>query len=159
MTIAIMETDPAGAEAQSCLAAYFAELDRRFPGGFDPGPPGDPAAYRPPRGSFLIARDGRPLACVALTTDGPGRGEVKRLWVAPQARGLGLARRMMQAVEDRARALGLFHLRLDTNATLTEALALYDRLGWARIPRYNDNPYAQAWFERHLAVAAPGADR
>jgi GNAT superfamily N-acetyltransferase len=140
-------TDPCATAAQAALAAYFAELDARFPGGFDPGPPADPALYRPPQGVFLMAGN---LGCVALTRDGPRTGEVKRLWVAPAARGQGLARRLMAAVEDHARAMGLAVLRLDTNATLTEAVAFYTREGWTRIPRYNDNPYAQAWFAKTL---------
>lgn len=157
MTPAIARADPAGAAASACLAAYFAELDRRFPGGFDLGPPADPARYQPPHGAFLVAADGPvPLGCVAVTRDGPGRGEVKRLWVAPAARGLGLGRRLMAAVEDAARDLGLFHLRLDTAATLTEAQALYAATGWRPIPRYNDNPYAAAWFDKRLDVAAGG---
>lgn len=140
--------DPAGPEAQHCLSAYFHELDRRFPGGFDPGPPADPARYRPPLGAFLIAsRNGRPLGCVALSIPD---AEVKRLWIAPEARGQGLARRLMAAIEDQARAMGLARLRLDTNPSLTEALALYRSLGWSEIPRYNDNPHAQAWFAKVL---------
>ena len=146
--LVIALADPAAPEARYCLAEYFAELDRRFPGGFDPGPPADPARYRPPLGAFLMATlDGQTLGCVALSI--PDR-EVKRLWIAPQARGLGLARRLMAAIEDQARAMGLTDLRLDTNATLTEAVTLYRRTGWVEIPRYNDNPYAQAWFGKLL---------
>jgi DNA-binding MarR family transcriptional regulator len=146
--IRITLTDPAALDAQTCLAEYFAELDRRVPGGFDPGPPSDPATYRPPQGAFLMATlDGLALGCVALSV--PDR-EVKRLWIAPEARGLGLAPRLMTAIEDQARAMGLAQLRLDTNASLTEALALYRRSGWTAIPRYNDNPYAEAWFEKAL---------
>ncbi|MFN6978360.1 MAG: GNAT family N-acetyltransferase, partial [Gemmobacter sp.] len=128
----IAPADPAGSDAALCLAAYFAELARRFPGGFDPGPPADPARYRPPRGVFLIAQGaGGPVGCVALTSDGPGRGEVKRLWVAPETRGTGLGGRLMVAVEDAARALGLLHLRLDTHPSLTEAQAMYAARGWS----------------------------
>jgi GNAT superfamily N-acetyltransferase len=146
--VQIAPADPASPEVQACLAAYFAELDRRFPGGFDPGPPGDPADYRPPKGVFLLARqDGRVLGCVALSF---AEAEVKRLWIAPEARGQGLASRLMQAVEEAARAAGLSRLVLDTNGRLTEAQALYRRLGWRPIPRYNDNPYAEAWFAKTL---------
>jgi GNAT superfamily N-acetyltransferase len=144
----ITPADPASPAAQAALAVYFAELDARFPGGFDPGPPSDPALYRPPQGVFLMAGG---LGCVALTQDGPDSGEVKRLWVAPAARGQGLARRLMASVEDHARAMGLARLRLDTNATLTEAVAFYTREGWARIARYNDNHHAQVWFAKMLS--------
>lgn len=152
-------TDPTSPAAQAALAAYFAELDRRFPGGFDPGPAADAALYRPPQGAFLLAMAGEPLGCVALTRDGPARAEVKRLWVAPAARGQGLARRLMDAVEACARRIDLHELRLDTNGTLTEAVALYTRLGWTPVARYNDNPYAHHWFAKTLPVAdipAPG---
>ncbi|MGL4238783.1 GNAT family N-acetyltransferase, partial [Tabrizicola sp.] len=110
--------------------------------------PADPADYRPPNGLFLMATaDGSPVGCVALSVP---NAEVKRLWIAPTARGLGLARRLMTAIEDEARTLGLTELRLDTNGTLTEAIALYRRTGWTDIPRYNDNPYAQYWFAKTL---------
>jgi GNAT superfamily N-acetyltransferase len=145
--IRITLTDPASAAAQRALAACFAELDARFPGGFDPGRPADPALYRPPQGVFLMAGS---LGRVALTRDGPGSGEVKRLWVAPAARGQGLARRLMAAVEDHARRMGLTALRLDTSAALTEAVAFCTRAGWTPIPRDNANPHAQAWFAKAL---------
>lgn len=145
----ITPVDPASPAALAVLAAYFAELDARFPGGFDPGPPADPALYRLPQGVFLMAGD---QGCVALTRDGPGSGEVKRLWVAPQARGLGLARRLMAAVEGQARAMGMTTLRLDTNAALTEAVAFYTRAGWTPVARYNANPYAQHWFAKSLSA-------
>ncbi len=104
---------------------------------------------RPPFGDFLIADgDGLTLACVALRGDGSDTGEVKRLWIAPAARGMGLARRMMAAIEDRARDLGMTRLQLDTNACLTEAVALYNATGWTSVARYNDNPYAQHWFAK-----------
>ncbi len=149
MSVAIAPADPASPAALACLAAYFAELDARFPAGFDPGPQSDPALYRAPLGLFLTAGPpDAPRGCVALSI--PDR-EVKRLWVAPAARGMGLGPRLMQAVEDHARARGLSFLRLDTNATLTEAIAMYTRLGWQPIPRYNDNPYAQAWFGKTLS--------
>lgn len=149
MTTPIAPADPASPAARHCLHAYFAELNATFPAGFDPGPPSDPALYRPPLGLFLLAgTPGSPSGCVALSIPDC---EVKRLWVTPAARGIGLGRQLMAAIEDHARALGLTELRLDTNATLTIAIAMYARLGWHPIPRYNDNPYAQAWFGKSLS--------
>ena len=148
--ITVSLADPAAPAAQAALAAYFAELDQRFPGGFDPGPPADAALYRAPQGAFLLAMAEAPLGCVALTRDGEGRGEVKRLWVAPAACGQGVARCLMDAVEARARQMQVHALRLDTNGTLTEAVALYLRLGWTPVERYNDNPYAHHWFAKVL---------
>ncbi|WP_162528288.1 GNAT family N-acetyltransferase [Gemmobacter caeruleus] len=141
-------------EAMACLTAYFAELSARFGQTFAPYADADPGALEPPRGLFLIAGAAEPLGCVALRTAtegiGPGLGEVKRLWVAPAARGAGLARRLMAEVEARARAMGLTALRLDTSHHLPEARALYLRDGWTEIAAYNSNPHADHWFEKPL---------
>lgn len=149
----IAETDPEAPEARHCLQSYYAELGQRFDTGFDPATSLDPSAadMRPPRGSFFTAHaDGLPLGCVGLKGTGTPTAEIKRLWVAPAARGQGLARRLMAAVEARAGALGITTLRLDTNRTLSEAIALYRRSGWAEVPAFNAEPYAHHWFEKHL---------
>ncbi|WP_192931134.1 GNAT family N-acetyltransferase [Gemmobacter serpentinus] len=147
-------------EAQACMAAYFAELSTRFGEVFAPRPVDpDAGAMAPPRGQFLLARDaaGRIMGCVGLRSVaegiGPGCGEIKRLWIAPEARGQGLARRLMATIEDTARAMGLTHLRLDTSRHLPEAQALYLRDGWQEIPAYNSNPHADHWFEKRLVPA------
>ena len=148
----IDEADPASPDARRCLAAYYAELARRFPGGFDVTLSRDPEAQDmiPPRGVFLLARQGdRPVACAGLKGHGHW-GEVKRLWVAPEARGAGLAGRLMARIETAARGLGMALLRLDTNAALPEAAALHRKAGWTAIDRFNDDPYAQLFFEKHL---------
>ena len=152
--IAIADEDPETPDATACLAAYYADLARLFETGFDPAASLDPerAALRPPRGTFLVARaDGLPVGCCALKGDGSETGEIKRLWVAPAARGLGLARRLMTTAEDRARGLGMRRLRLDTNRALTAATALYRALGWREVPAFNAEPYAHHWFEKRLA--------
>ena len=77
-------------------------------------------------------------------------GEIKRVWTAPDARGLGVARRIVAAIEATAREAGLTTLRLDTNRALKEAHALYRKLGFVETARYNDNPYADHWFEKRL---------
>jgi GNAT superfamily N-acetyltransferase len=145
----IAAADPTSPAATACLAAYYAELDRRFPGGFTPPDP-DPslALMVPPAGTFLIA--GRSLGCVALLPESPGIAEVKRLWVAEAARGRGLGGQLMAAVADAARALGYARLRLDTSAHLPGAVAMYRRAGWTEIARYNANPFAHHWFETPL---------
>jgi GNAT superfamily N-acetyltransferase len=76
--------------------------------------------------------------------------EVKRLWVSRMARGRGLSRRLMAALEARARALGITLLRLDTNSALPEAAALYRRDGWSEIARFSDDPYAELFFEKRI---------
>lgn len=152
--ITVDRTDPETPEARYCLNEYYAELARRFEAGFDVTTSLDPEApsLRPPLGSFLVAlSDGLPLGCVALKGNSGEVGEIKRLWIAPAARGLGLARRLMDRAETEARALGHTTLRLDTNRTLTEAIALYRRLGWHEIPAFNAEPYAHHWFEKRLS--------
>jgi len=141
------------AAARACLDLYFAELARRFDAGFDPGK-GKPVGVddmTPPRGWFFLARrDGRAIGCAALVRLGADEGEIKRMWTAPEARGLGVARRVIAAIEQTAREAGLTTLKLDTNRALTEAQALYRKLGFVETARYNDNPYADRWFEKRL---------
>jgi DNA invertase Pin-like site-specific DNA recombinase len=81
-------------------------------------------------------------------------GIVKRMWTAPEARGQGVARRVLHELEALARNAGIETLRLDTNRVLVEAQAMYRRAGYREIARYNDNPYAHHWFEKNLEPAA-----
>ena len=104
-----------------------------------------------PRGTFLVAiSDGLPIGCVGLKGDGGRSAEVKRLWVAPSARGLGLGRRLMESVESAARDLAIKILRLDTNSALPEAGQLYRSSNWVEIDRFNDDPYPDLFFEKRL---------
>ena len=150
--IAIDLVDPRAPDALRCLNAYYDELARRFPGGFDVTRSRDPEAadMTPPRGVFLVARSvDRPVACAGLK--GQGRwGEVKRVWVSPSTRGMGLATRLMARIETAARDLGMTLLRLDTNSALPEAVAMYRKAGWTEIPRFNDDPYPDVFFEKGL---------
>ncbi|ACA16236.1 transcriptional regulator, MarR family with acetyltransferase activity [Methylobacterium sp. 4-46] len=151
--IRIEEADPRGAAARRCLEAYYAELARRFARGFDVALSRDPDAQdmTRPRGAFLVAlSDGLPLGCVGLKGSGGALAEIKRLWVSPAARGLGLGRRLMAAAEEAARDLSIRTLRLDTHSALPEALALYRGTGWVEIGRFNDDPYPDHFFEKSL---------
>jgi DNA-binding MarR family transcriptional regulator/RimJ/RimL family protein N-acetyltransferase len=144
---------PDSPDARLCLHAYFRELAARFEGGFDPG--ADDSAHVadmiPPSGLFLIARlDGEAVGCGAFKRIDKTIGEIKRVWTAPPARGLGVARRVLRMLEAAAREKGLKTLRLDTNRALTEAHALYRSEGYQEIARFNDNPYADHWFEKQL---------
>ncbi len=150
----IERVDPAGREARWCVARYCDELDRRFEAGFDPGKslPADESDFRPPTGSFLVAMaDGEPIAGGAVKAIGLGVGTIKRMWVADRARGLGFGRRMLVALEDEARRLGIVTLHLETNQALEEAIALYRRSGYVDVAAFNDDPYATHWFEKRLA--------
>jgi ribosomal protein S18 acetylase RimI-like enzyme len=104
-----------------------------------------------PRGAFFVAMsDGLPLGCVGLKGTGSALAEIKRLWVAPSARGLGLGRRLMDSAENAARNISVEILRLDTNSALAEALKFYRGTGWIEIERFNDDPYPDLFFEKHL---------
>jgi uroporphyrinogen-III synthase len=154
----IERVDPASAEARAAVAAYVAELHQRFPDGFQPGDDDAADELRPPSGAFVVARlGGEVVGCGGLRTIGDGVGEVKRMWVAPAARGRGVGRALLAELEQRARRLGHSAIRLDTNATLTEAMALYEGAGYRSIDRYNDNPYAQRFYERTLDPVQPSA--
>lgn len=151
--IGIEEVDPREERARYCLSEYYAELARRFEEGFDVTLSADPDAkdMTRPRGVFLLAMsDGLPIGCVGLKGAVKGYAEVKRLWIAPSARGLGLAKRLMKEVEDVARDLGIDTLRLDTNRALPEAIKMYRTSGWTEIERFNDDPYPDFFFEKKL---------
>jgi len=158
-SIVIRATRADAPEATRLLADYGAELvarGRPF-SPVDP-PPGAAGAswvevheMEPPGGAFLLVEeDGVPVACGGLRTLGPGLGEVKRMYVVPAARRRGHARRLLAALEDAARAIGLARVRLDTNAQQPEALRLYAACGYAEIPDYNRSPTATHWFQKDL---------
>ena len=145
--------DPAGSAAQFCLRSYFAELDSRFGDGFDPGAslPADAADLVEPAGLLLLARlHGEPVGCGALRFHGAEPAELKRMWVAGSARGLGVGRRILTELEHHARRRGATVVRLETSRQLTEAIHLYRSAGYAEVPAFNDEPYAHHWFEKRL---------
>jgi len=151
--VAVAVEDPRSAAARFCLDAYAAELDATFEGGFDTGRsrPVDPAALTPPRGLLLVARlHAEPIACGALKLPHGEPAEIKRLWVAPAARRLGVARRVLAELEARARQAGAEVVRLDTNRALRAATTLYRSAGYIEVPAFNDEPYAHHWFEKRL---------
>lgn len=76
--------------------------------------------------------------------------EIKRMWTAPDARGLGIARRVLRWLESKAREAGLTRLRLETNRALMEAQALYLGEGYREVAPFNAEPYAHHWFEKRL---------
>jgi GNAT superfamily N-acetyltransferase len=76
--------------------------------------------------------------------------EIKRMWVDPTRRGIGLGKRLLGFLESEARSAGRRRVILDTNESLTQAISMYRALGYHAIERYNDNPYAHHWFEKML---------
>jgi DNA-binding MarR family transcriptional regulator/GNAT superfamily N-acetyltransferase len=153
-TVTFDQVDPRAPDAQGALGQYFDELAQRFRSGFDLGEAGtdsDAAALRPPDGAFLVMRsDGATIGCGGLQRVDARTTEIKRMWIHADWRGLGLGRRMLTQLEDTARTFGRRRLLLDTNETLTEAIAMYERAGYRPIERYNDNPYAHHWFTKDL---------
>ena len=145
--------DPRSDDAICSMRAYFDELARRFEGGFDPGDTltADADSMREPNGVFVVARaDDLAVACGGVAGIDTGTGEIKRMWVDPAWRGLGLGPRMLTELERHVARLGRDRVVLDSNGVLTEAIAMYERSGYHAIGRYNDNPYAEHWFEKHL---------
>jgi N-acetylglutamate synthase-like GNAT family acetyltransferase len=149
-----IEIEPAGSpDAVWCLGEYYAELDRRFNAGYDPGRDSSPSAEEmtPPHGLFLIARSaGEPVGCGALKVLPERVGLIKRMWVHPRMRGQKLGARILSRLEDEARDLGLEKVQLDTNRVLKEAQALYRRSGYREIEPFNKEPYSELWFEKQL---------
>lgn len=139
--------------AQYCLGEYFRELQERFEEGFDPALSLVPSLdeFGPPKGVFLMARyEGEPVGCGGLKPLSTEAAYLKRMWIAPHVRGIGLAKRLLRALEDNALALGYSTVCLETNKTLTEAQQLYRSAGYREVTPFNDEPYAHHWFEKRI---------
>lgn len=157
--IEFVVTDPADPHARAAVGRYFAELATRFETGFaqDVTLPLTDEALRAPAGLLLLARlHGSVVGVGGVKFLGPvgpagqSVGEIKRVWVAPEARGLGLGRRLLGELEQRAAEHGCHAVRLDTNRALTEAIALYRESGYEEVPAFNEEPYAHHWFTKVL---------
>jgi DNA-binding MarR family transcriptional regulator/N-acetylglutamate synthase-like GNAT family acetyltransferase len=151
--VIISAADPRQPAARSCLLAYFRELADRFKGGFDPelSNPAHEEEMTPPAGLFLLATlYDEPVGCGALKFHPDAPAEIKRMWVSPAARGLGLGRRILTELEKRAIARGAAAVRLETNRTLAEAISLYRSSGYREVEPFNAEPYAHHWFEKAL---------
>jgi len=133
------------------MGEYFAEITARF--GFEVGTALDDAAmaYAAPRGRFVLAGPAdAPLACGAVQFLDDDRAEIKRMWVAADARGHGIARALLAHLESLTLAAGRTESLLDTNGSLTAAVSLYESSGYRSVPDYNGNPDANVWFAKVL---------
>jgi GNAT superfamily N-acetyltransferase len=151
--VRIQIEDPATPDARWCFEQYFAELNERFEAGFSPALsiPADVQELRQPAGILLVARLGdRPVGCGALKLHPNAPAELKRMWIAPGARGIGLGRRLLEELERYAREAGAAVIRLETNKALSEAILLYRRSGYVEVDAFNDEPYAHHWFEKRF---------
>jgi GNAT superfamily N-acetyltransferase len=141
--------EPPGAEL---VEAMITELEPLY-GRIDApeAPTASPADFSPPGGAFLVAWiDGRAVACGGVKRLDARTCEIKRMYVAPAARGRGVARALLDALEDEARRLGYDVARLDTGPRQPHAERLYRRAGYAETGNFNANPFASFWGEKRL---------
>jgi ribosomal protein S18 acetylase RimI-like enzyme len=152
--VELRPTDPAHPDAKACFSRYFAELERRSNSRLDPATliVAKPHELRPPAGLLLLAYfRSEPVGCGAVKHHADGPSEIKRMWVAETARGLGIGRRLLAELEASAARSGVTRTRLETNRTLTEAITLYRSVGYVEVAPFNDQPFADHWFEKRLA--------
>jgi DNA-binding MarR family transcriptional regulator/GNAT superfamily N-acetyltransferase len=153
--VEVAPIDPAHRHAQHCMHAYYSELDRRFDGGFNPARSitAHEEELRPPRGLLLVASlRADPIGCGGLKFQDSEPATIKRMWVAASARGLGVGRRLLSALEIYAADHGARAIRLETNGTLAEAISLYRSAGYVEVAQFNDEPYAHHWFEKPFSA-------
>jgi DNA-binding MarR family transcriptional regulator/GNAT superfamily N-acetyltransferase len=151
--VEIRAVDPAGRDARQCIRAYFAELDRRSESRFDPATSraAEPHEMRPPAGGFLVAYlRGEVAGCGGVKHHLGAASEIKRMWVAESARGLGIGRRLLSELEALAAESGAPAAQLDTSGLLVEAIGMYRSAGYVEVPAFNDEPFADHWFEKRL---------
>lgn len=145
--------DPRHPDVVHCFSRYAEELDARFAGGFDAGISisANPEELTPPAGYCVVARlRSLPIGCGALKLHGAAPAELKRMWVDPTSRGLGVGRRLLESLEALAREHGVTVLHLETNHALGEAIELYRGAGFVEVAPFNDEPYAHHWFAKTL---------
>jgi GNAT superfamily N-acetyltransferase len=152
-TVQIVEEPLDGPGARALLPAYESAIRALYPDWTPDTPPGLSATdVAPPAGRWLVAyRNGTPVGSAALKRLNDDIAEVKRVYVAPEARGTGLARALLARLEALARGAGYGRVRLDTGARMPAAVALFRSSGYEPIADYNGNPVAAFWFEKRLA--------
>jgi GNAT superfamily N-acetyltransferase len=134
------------------VAAYVEEIRAMYPDWTPDVPPRMTAQdVEPPDGRWLVAyRAGEPVGCAGLKRLDNHSAEIKRVYVTPEARGTGVARKLLTRLEDIARAVGYQTLRMDTGARQPASVALFRSAGYEPIADYNANPVAAHWFEKRL---------
>ena len=142
-----------GPGAKLLVPDYVAEIRSMYPDWTPDVPPRlMPEDVEPPAGRWLVAyRAGDPVGCAALKRLDDRTAEIKRVYVAPEARGTGVARALLARLEQIAQDIGYTRLRMDTGARQPASVALFGSLGYGRIADYNGNPVAAYWFEKRLA--------
>ena len=133
--------------------AMVTEMEQLYslPAGSGLGTGAPPSDFGPPHGAFLVIyAGGKPVAGGGIKRDEDGVAEIKRMYVAPHLRRQGLGRRLLEALEEKARELGYARIRLDTGARQPHARAMYERAGYHAIENYNGNQQASFWGEKIL---------
>ena len=152
-SVEIRPVDPEHPDAQHCLAEYVAELNvARRAASIPPSarPPFRRRSAHPPASSSSSTCDGEAIGCGAVKHHVDSPAEIKRMWISPEARGLGLGRRLLKELEACALSGGARIAHIETSAVLSEALALYRSTGWVDVPKFNDEPFADHWLEKSL---------
>jgi DNA-binding MarR family transcriptional regulator/GNAT superfamily N-acetyltransferase len=155
--VEIVAVDPEHPDARFCIRSYFAELERRSGAPFDPltGSTAEPDELRAPKGEMVVAYlRSEAVGCGALKHTAPQTTDIKRMWLAESARGLGLGRRLLRELETRAARAGARTVRLETSDLLHEAISLYGSAGYEEVPAFNDEPFAHHWFAKELSASS-----
>jgi GNAT superfamily N-acetyltransferase len=157
----VTDTPVTDATAQELLLRYLIDVSTSYQG----RPPTDAEVdtvlpqhphdddLMSPAGLFLVARhDGQLAGCVGMRFGLAGFAELKRMFVAPHARGLGGGQVLLAAAEQRARSHDVRTMRLDTRLDLLAARHLYTKHGYRQVPPFRtDNPYSQCWYAKQFS--------
>jgi len=137
--ISIQRESLSSASAVKLIQSLNAELSRTYPEDGATHFRLESEEVEAGQGAFLVAYDGaEPVACGAVRRIDPGTAEIKRMYVRPGFRGLGLGRKMLEALEAEARRLAVTRIVLETGVRQIEALGLYSQTGFARIPAFGE---------------------
>jgi GNAT superfamily N-acetyltransferase len=140
--------DAARPPASELIAALLAEYDAVAGRALRGGPSAAPSDFSPPGGAYVVGFvDGAPACGGGVKSLGDGNAELKRMYVAPEFRGRGLARALLRALENSARELGYRAVRLDSQAA---TWPMYLAAGYREVGDYNGNPHADFWGEKQL---------
>jgi GNAT superfamily N-acetyltransferase len=151
--------DPAAPESRDLVRAMEQEIEELYAdrGGSIHSVSAEPEAMTPPAGAFVVVLAGdRAVGCGGLKRLSEDTCEIKRMYLRPEVRGLGLASRLLRALEERAAAAGYTRVRLDTGDRQPAAMHLYATREYRAIADYNGNTAATHWFEKDL-VPGPGS--